>query len=112
MIRTYRTAVLLLALYTLFAQPGLPACWMMQRPCDLHDHPYQYTNPLHRYNYLFDDVSSGEAPLLPSLWPQTAELLHIIGLSDLTRSVARPYPAGGSWLPDLPTPPPRHVASH
>ncbi|HVN54240.1 MAG TPA: hypothetical protein VMT46_07910 [Anaerolineaceae bacterium] len=103
-----RWILLLLAAYTLFAQPGLPACWLEAQPCASHPHPFGHAEEPHSHDYLLDMVLSGAAPAAPIVFAPLAEILALMGLADIFRYLGEHLAQGGAWKPVSITPPPKN----
>jgi hypothetical protein len=103
-----RLVLMALAFYTMFAQPGLPACWMEQQPCKFHPHfsDAQAESP-HDHNFLFDQVLGQAAPASLSLLLPAAALLWMLMMMGLLpfRKESPDYFSVARWLA-LPEPPP------
>ena len=78
-----RTFILWLAVYTLFAQPHLPACWLMNHPCEVHPHPDHNENLPHSHEYLLDLLDGVPADARPETLGASALLLALLGTSSL-----------------------------
>ena len=105
----YRAAIVFLAIYTMFAQPGLPACWLEAEPCEFHMHlsKEQAESP-HSHTYLIDQIQ-GVASAALSIMTPAATLIYLMQLSGMGL-LNRPYqqaPTAGGWLAVIDPPPPR-----
>jgi hypothetical protein len=68
MSRRVRLFVFYLIVYSVFAQPGLPPCWLMAHSCSIHPHPGGHPEIPHSHNFLSDlaqAYTDGVAPALP-----------------------------------------------
>ena len=77
-----RLGILLWAIYTIVAPPGLPACWLEAVPCEFHVHfGQEHADPPHSHAYLYD-LSQGQASQ-PYPFPafDTMMLLLLLALS-------------------------------
>jgi hypothetical protein len=98
--------------YTALAQPGLPACWLQAKACQIHPHfTGEHAGGPHTHDYLFDltktIASSGLAvvliPISLLIGIMLANLLHFI--------TAYPPLIKRSWIALLEPPPPRLAIS-
>ena len=104
-----RLAILLWAVYTIFAQPGLPACWLEAVPCEFHVHfGHGHADVPHSHTYLYDLVQ-GQASL-PYPFPAFDSMLLILLLALsgpaawlMVKSENTPV-AGWIFAPDPPPP--------
>ncbi len=102
-----RTLLLALAFYTMFAQPGLPACWLEKEPCKVHPHfsEAQAESP-HSHTYLVDQAL-GQSTAAPNRTLPAAALVWLLlmmGLLPVRKEQAASFSAA-RWLA-LPEPPP------
>jgi hypothetical protein len=77
-----RLALVLWAVCTMFAPPGLPACWLEQQPCEFHVHfSQEQAETPHTHFYLIDLAQGMAAQPLPFVHLETAWLLLLLSLS-------------------------------
>jgi len=105
-----RLAILLWAFYTMFAQPGLPACWLEQQPCEYHVHfgGHQAQFP-HTHFYLIDlslGVAAQPAPLAQVSSTLLVLFLSLSGVKLWQRKNAAML-NGSGWMMDPEPPPPK-----
>jgi hypothetical protein len=106
-----RPAILLWAIYTMFAQPGLPACWLEAVPCQFHVHfGHGHAELPHSHAYLYD-LAQGQASQ-PNPFPAFDSMLLVLLLAlsgASARLIKRSDQSGiASWIfaPDPPPPKP------
>ena len=75
-----RLALAVWALFTIFAPPGLPACWLEKVPCEFHTHFSEEQAETPHSHYYLIDLTEGTAAQPQSLVPVEAALL-VIALS-------------------------------
>ena len=102
-----RAILLFLFFYTMAAQPGLPACWLMAKPCAVHFHLAGMAEIPHSHGYLFDLVRATAGPILPSAVPPAGQLLALIGLVKLWKELTKHLVINHSWVLSALVPPPR-----
>jgi hypothetical protein len=105
-----RFAILLWAVYTMFAQPGLPACWLEQQPCEYHVHfgGHQAQMP-HTHFYLIDlsqGMAAQPAPLVQVSSTLLVLFLSLSGVKLWQRKHATTLNASG-WMTRPESPPPK-----
>jgi hypothetical protein len=105
----HRGALVFWAIYMLFAQPGLPACWLEAVPCEFHIHfnEPQADTP-HDHAYLIDEIM-GVAPAPITFTGPAAELIFLLQLGGLlmikkTQAARLDY---ARWQTLLEPPPPK-----
>ena len=89
-----RSFLYFLAFYTAIAQPGLPACWAMAEPCEVHPH-FGNAHVPHSHDYLIEMMQANAMVLLPLVALQSKLLISLLG----------------SWTPLVDDPPPRLAIS-
>ena len=92
-----RTIILGLLLYTMFAQPGLPACWLMENPCAVHFHLPGMEEVPHSHIYLFDLVRASSGPALPSVDLVDVQLFALLGLIEVWKEFSQALVLNQSW---------------
>jgi len=107
MLNVTRLVILPLAIYTLFAQPGLPACWLMRESCEAHPHPFQDAHQPHTHDYLFETAASSGLPTLPSLLPPVEEVLAALIAGLITLCLSSEIITQKPWSPVRLFPPPK-----
>jgi len=110
-----RLALVLWAVYTMFAPPGLPACWMEKEPCEFHTHfSQEQAETPHTHYYLIDLTLGTAAQPQPFVHLKTALLLLFLSLSGVKfwRAMHRSALLRRDWtiIPELP--PPKLSPSH
>jgi hypothetical protein len=111
--RLVRVPVLLWAIYLMFAQPGLPACWLEAVPCEFHVHfSAEQAETPHSHNYLLDQaLGQTAARPLDSQMP-AASLLFLLAMAGLLGWNSRPAARlpGDDWPGLLEPPPPKTIS--
>ena len=102
-----RAALFFLAIYAMFAQPGLPACWLMQKPCEFHFHLPGMAEVPHSHEYLFDMARSSGVPILPLVTSSASQVLLLLGLVNLWLLILDKILDKGEWRQDVQIPPPK-----
>jgi hypothetical protein len=107
-----RVLLLFLACYTVFAQPDLPACWLMEQACSVHPHFSQDLAGIpHSHDYLLDlSISSGVPAVAIALIP-LAMLIAAVLNGALFLELTRQLLCGTAWDLDPKFPPPRRSLS-
>ncbi len=103
-----RIALFLLAIYSMFAQPGIPACWLMEKPCEVHFHLPGMAEVPHSHEYLFDMARSSGVPILPMVSLSASQLLTLLGLINLWQVLAARVIGKCVWIPGAQIPPPKN----
>jgi len=75
-----RLALALWAIFTIFAPPGLPACWLEKVPCEFHTHFSEEQAETPHTHYYLIDLTEGTAVQPQPLVHLDAALL-VIALS-------------------------------
>jgi hypothetical protein len=98
--------------YTALAQPGLPACWLEEQACQVHQHFSQSLSETpHTHEYLSDLVKGTSAQGLPVLVLAISLLIARWFTSLLFRGSVSPSPGNRLWLFPPEPPPPRFANS-
>ncbi len=103
-----RAVLFILASYAMFAQPGLPACWLMQTPCAVHFHLPGMAEVPHSHDYLFDFVRANTAPALPQVVLSAGQWVAFLSLVAVWRAPAASAVFPSGWVPKAQYPPPRY----
>jgi hypothetical protein len=103
-----RLAILLWAVYTMFAQPGLPAFWLDQQPCEYHVHFGGHQAQLPHTHFYLIDLSQGMAAQPAPLAQVSSTLLVLFLALSGVMLWQRQYAVGlhGSGWMTTPEPPP------
>jgi hypothetical protein len=101
-----RWFTLLWALYTVFAPPGLPSCWLERSACEVHPHPDGHPERAHSHEYLLDDMQAVGAALPARLIP-AGLLIQLLQHVTVTVDLDGPGFSPRTWEPLFDPPPPR-----
>jgi hypothetical protein len=96
-----------LVFYLSLAQPGIPACWLMDDPCQVHIHyDKHHAENLHHHDYLFELTTTNPAPALLTMLVPLSLLLAGLFLTLLLHPgpVAVLYAHDPYFSPDSPPP--------
>ena len=102
-----RISLFFLAFYTIFAQPGIPACWLMQKACGFHTHLAGMADRPHTHEYLFDMASAMNAIALPQVFFSASLLVMLMSLINLWRGLHSHVIAWSDFTLTVQLPPPR-----
>jgi hypothetical protein len=92
------------------AQPGLPACWLEARACELHPHFSQYhAETAHSHDYLFELATAQVSQGLPVLLVPLSLLLAELFRAGILKEISDPAFFERFWKYPVETPPPRFV---
>jgi hypothetical protein len=81
--------ILLIAGWMALAGPGVPACWLEPRPCELHLHfGSEHAGSPHSHDYLFDLTRAQAVSGLPVLLIPVSLLLALLFQTALFRGLA------------------------
>lgn len=110
---TLRILSLIWAGMTVFAQPGLPPCWLEAQACQTHAHfsPTHEQTP-HSHAYLFDLAQSSTLQALPNLVIPLSVLLALLGGARPRQRLTAAVLPVNAWISPLDPPPPRAILSH
>jgi hypothetical protein len=106
MIRSLRWFVILWAVYTIFAQPGLPSCWLERIACESHPHPDGHPERPHSHQYLFDDMQAAGAAIPEQVVPAQL-ILSLLQQINITWNLHQPTFSIHAWSAATDPPPPR-----
>ncbi len=104
-----RVGLVLWAVYIMFAQPGLPACWLEAVPCAFHVHfGHGHAEAPHSHAYLID-ISQGQGSQpYPHPAADSMLLVLLLALSGATARLKQARhvycPAGWAFAPEPPPP--------
>ncbi len=104
--RFLRWFTLLWAIYTMFAQPGLPSCWLEQKACEAHPHPDGHPERPHSHGYLFDDMQASGAAIPQHITPAHM-ILRLLQQVNITWNLRQPAFSTITWFALAEPPPPR-----
>ena len=104
-----RIVLLIWAVYTMAAPPGLPACWLEKEPCEFHTHFIQeQAETPHSHFYLYDLTLGMASQPYPFVFLASSMLLLLLSLSGAKfrqlRGSSTPLPAGWESTPEPPPP--------
>ncbi len=94
------------AIYTIFAQPGLPSCWLERKACEVHPHPDGHPERPHSHQYLFDDMEAAGLALPQQVIPASL-LLRLLQHSAISWNLHQPTFTKLGWVVVFDPPPPR-----
>jgi hypothetical protein len=102
----FRWLTALWAIYTIFAPPGLPSCWLERKPCEAHPHPDGHPERSHPHFYLVDDMQAAGTALPQQVTP-AGLLLRLLQHISISTYLHRPASSSQPWLALADPPPPR-----
>lgn len=105
-----RIALFFLAIYSIFAQPGIPACWLMERPCEVHFHLPGMAEVPHSHEYLFDMARSSGVPILPMATLSASQLIALLGFTNLWQNLLTWVIVSSEWIASALIPPPKTIS--
>ncbi len=94
------------AIYTIFAQPGLPSCWLERKACEVHPHPDGHPERPHSHEYLFTDMQAAGAAIPQQLIPANL-LLRLLQSIAISIHLHQPTFSEQAWIALAEPPPPR-----
>jgi hypothetical protein len=106
--RLTRFFILFLIAYSFFAQPGMPPCWLMRHPCEIHPHFNKFMEAMpHSHNYLFDMTQGQATVVVPLLLIPASLLFLLLFLVEIWRDLSQIHGWGAEWNNMVELPPPR-----
>jgi hypothetical protein len=94
------------------AQPGLPACWLEVRACEIHPHlSRRQAETPHEHTYLLDLALATSAAGMPVSIIPASLLIRLLSRSSLFRKSESIAPFRLDWIARLDPPPPRRLTS-
>jgi hypothetical protein len=96
-LRSTRLLILALAFYTVFAQPGLPACWMALNGC--RDQLRQGVDNFSTLASLKNENSSLPTAIHTLRQPNGAEMIGLLAYAGISWRVESDLPKACSWPP-------------
>jgi hypothetical protein len=107
MSRGVRLLIFFMILYSAFAQPGLPPCWLMAESCSVHPHPGGHPELPHDHGYLFDLGQANSDGIAPALPVPARLLIAAAYAASLLLLLADEYIFSSGWVTPPDSPPPR-----
>ncbi len=104
--RFLRWFTLFWAIYTMFAQPGLPPCWLERKACEVHPHPDGHPERPHSHGYLFEDMQAAGAAIPQTITPAHM-ILRLLQQVHITWKLHQPAFSISTWSAMADPPPPR-----
>jgi hypothetical protein len=102
----FRWLIIFWALFTFFAQPGTPACWLEKTACEAHPHPDGHPERPHSHQYLFDDTQSTSSTV-PQRTIPAWQYLKMLRENSIARQLHQPAITLHGWEVSFEPPPPR-----